>query len=675
MSSMNLPVGSRIGPDVGPFEAAAGGSTVSLAGRICGMGRVFGALVTAVALSGTVRSHGLVAADIETAVPLQGRVVAISRAYGQAYSAVSLVGTIKAHSRLYGNAASTTYLTGAVKSTSRAYGQLETTIPLQGQISSHSRLYGIVVTGTPLAGVVRVHSRLYGSLVTSVALSGRIVSHARLYGQLETSVPIQGTIRAHSRLYGDVSTAAVVALSGQIVGHAKAYGNAVTSVALTGRVVSTSRAYGQLVTSLPLSGGTARAMARLYGNAFGGGPQYVSGWVLGHGRAYGNLVTGLTLRGAILAHSRVYGRDALVTLTTQDPYDNTLVDSEAEIETPKALIPAGLSTTIRPGALTFDYLLAYTLGPAAIGSAPEGVLGYAWYVRAEGNTVYYARSNDAYDNWQGEAPLFTFSGAPIIELDCAFEQNGRIVVVAERATGSGGSKELWIYWYKPSLAAFTFESFGPGRTPRVVLDNPNDTAISDIHVAYMSDGVGLVTRRQSELYATEHTSVFTDSTNWYVEEFARNRGNRLVVVLSKNVGDRWYLDRIESTLYPFYPTDTATFNPTVLSTSELIDLLVEGYADDAMELGAGVDPGSTLAIVILSSEPQDDAFEFTPSVETASTLQIVVLVSEPQDDAMDLTADVLTTSTLVVVIIVDYSDDDEDISTFSASVLNTSTLA
>lgn len=363
--------------------------------------------------------------------------------------------------------------------------------------------------------------------------------------------------------------------------------------------------------------------------------------------------------------------------TAVGPYDNAFVDSQAQIESPKAELDAGLSTTRRPGALTFDYLTAYSLGPESIGAADTGILGWAWYVRAESGTVFFARSNDSYDGWDDEVVLFNFSGADIAELDVAFEENGRIVVVAERPTGPSGTAEVWIYWFNPTAGAFVFEKLDTGRTPRVVLDNPNDTTIADVQVAYMQDGAGLLTRRQSEDYTPSHTSVFTDSTDWYLEEFARNRGNRLVAILSKRSGDEYYLDRIESTLYPVYPSDVMTMAAKV-STASALDTVALLYSMDHEQLSVVseiLDTSDLHDVVITNNLFDKDTLSMTPTVRTASALDVVVIVYTLFDvESLQMSAAVRTTSTLVAIVISSTLKDNDTLK-FVPSVLASSTLA
>ena len=632
--------------------AGATGTTAALAGVLRNTQRLTAVLTTVVALTGTVRQTERLNAQMVTAVPIAGTVRQTERLTGQLSFNVSLSGTVVNSQRLTGQVATAQALAGSIRQTERLTGNLVHSVALQGVVRNSQRLLGGFDAVAVLQGIVRQSSRLSGVLATNVALAGTIREAERLTGSLGTSVPIAGVIRNTQRLTGNVT--GDVSLSGSIRNTQRLSGNLTQAVALAGVARDTQRLLGQLSTLVPIQG-TIRQGARLQSNI--------------------NFNVGVTLQGIIRQYSRLSGN--ITAYAVVGPYDNEIVDSQVDIEDSKAIIPAGLSSTARPGALTFDYRQAFTLGPETIGTADTGILGWAWYVTVDNGVVRYARSNAAYDGWDGENELFSYAGAYITEIDCAFEQNGRIVVVAERPTGAGGAAEVWLYWYKPSLGAFTFEMIDSGRNPRIVLDNPNDTTISDVHIAYMKDGSGLVTRRQSELYTPARATVFTASSGWFLEEFARNRGNRLVAIVSGRVGDRYYLDRIESTLYPIYPSDGMTLGARVLVTSTLDTLLLTDDLEvDSAELDAEVLNTSTLSLVLMTHTLYDtDGAELDAEVLTASTLTVVLTEHTLYDkDGAEIDAEVLTSSDLVVVLITDSTDEDEDQIALSATVQNTSTL-
>ena len=180
---------------------------------------------------------------------------------------------------------------------------------------------------------------------------------------------------------------------------------------------------------------------------------------------------------------------------------------QAEFETAGSTTE-GTSTIRRPDAVSFDYLRALTLGPVAIGDVSQGTQSFPWRVQDAGTAVTISRLNDDGATWGDPIELFPYdpaAGGPIVELDCAFEQAGRPVIVAQRL----GS--LWIHWFDPAVPGFVFVALGPGRTPRCVLDDPAiDATTSDVMVFYINDTAGDVGqgavcfRMQRERYATEN---------------------------------------------------------------------------------------------------------------------------------------------------------------------------
>lgn len=247
---------------------------------------------------------------------------------------------------------------------------------------------------------------------------------------------------------------------------------------------------------------------------------------------------------------------------------------------------ANLSLTKRPDALTFDYLTAFSLGPIGIGDASAGPIDRPWYVRADNatQTVFTGRANDTNDGWEAETVLFTFTGADVNEVDFAFEQAGRPVVCAERTIG--GVKEIWLYWYKPFIGAFTFEKFDEGRTPRVMLDNPPDTSNSDVEFFYLKTDVGLVVRTQREAYATVHATPHIEEPDWYLEDVFYTNNWRVALLLVKhNPGGTYGKKRMETTLMPvfFIPNNEGmTVGGNLLSLDDRITLLIVTQESDAI---------------------------------------------------------------------------------------------
>ena len=184
----------------------------------------------------------------------------------------------------------------------------------------------------------------------------------------------------------------------------------------------------------------------------------------------------------------------------------TSIDSkefQAEFYEPDLRLDDGLSLERRPDAISYDYLTAFSLGPIQLGDFSAGPVNRAWRVRARGNTVYAARQNDAGDDFEADSIVFSFTGLLATEIDAAFDQSAHILVCMERPTGVGGSSEIWIYFYDPFLANYALTNFGPGRTPRAVLDDILDSANADILVFYLVDNTGLCWRQQRERYTVQ----------------------------------------------------------------------------------------------------------------------------------------------------------------------------
>jgi hypothetical protein len=149
--------------------------------------------------------------------------------------------------------------------------------------------------------------------------------------------------------------------------------------------------------------------------------------------------------------------------------------------------------------------------------------------------------------------VFAAEGAAIAELDLAFDQNARVVVCAERPTGAGGTPEVWLYHYDSRTARHELRNLGPGRNPRVLLDNPFESSESDVLLFYVSDAAdALVFRVQREHYLAERATPVGGVAHYFLEEVARDRGGRLQVIGSVRdpATGRYTLRLLESSLYP-----------------------------------------------------------------------------------------------------------------------------
>ena len=308
----------------------------------------------------------------------------------------------------------------------------------------------------------------------------------------------------------------------------------------------------------------------------------------------------------------------------------------------------------RPDAISLTYLTSFTVGPDVQGDASVGVLRRTWKVRDVGGTIKVARATDAGDGWEAETDLFTYTGAAIVELDCAFEQAGRIVVVAERPTGAGGSAEIWIYWYDPSLANFTFDQLGEGRTPRCVLDNPYDPTDSDILLFYINDTNDAVAfRQQRDRYATEYLTPIVDTQYKFVEDAFRTADFRSVVIISVHdpVGGTYVTERLESTLYPV-PVGPDEFQVgVVVQSGELRTVIIDHQLFDIgkFQISPALVSGDLLALgSILLYDVDNHAVE---ALLQSGTL-VSVLILHTLYDVDEYQPNILIQSGILVVVVI-----------------------
>lgn len=300
----------------------------------------------------------------------------------------------------------------------------------------------------------------------------------------------------------------------------------------------------------------------------------------------------------------------------------------------------GTSSTRRPDAISLDYLTAFCVGPEAEGDASLGLFRRAWRVRcvndAGGGTVYLSRSSALVPEagvWEAETELLVFAGAAVLEVDVAFEQAGRAVVCMERATGAEGAPEVWLYWYDPRIPGFTLENLGAGRNPRILLDNPENPAESDVLLFYISDpNDRLEMRQQGEFYATVHATPIENVAQVYCEEVAFARDNRLHVVLSVRdvASGRYALAALESAPYP-------------VRMHEVLDVRMGLLSALATREGFVVEPGGI--------ENTSDPDLLDVDVSFAYALAVDILIVAPTvPESLNVLSD-LSSATLVELLI------------------------
>lgn len=324
-------------------------------------------------------------------------------------------------------------------------------------------------------------------------------------------------------------------------------------------------------------------------------------------------------------------------------------------------VGAGLSLTKRPDAISFDYLTAFCQGPVAIGDVSQGVVDFVWRVRTDGLNVWIARGS-LVNTWEAESLLFTTTGEVIQEIDIAFEQAGRPVICAARNTGAGGSSEVWLYWFDPSISNFAFEMFDSGRNPRILMDYPPDTTIADVLMFYMKDGAGLVFRQQRDAYAIVLTTPVIDATNLYLEEVAYLEGWRIAAFFSeyKSALGQYRLRHIESKLYPVPVKDDTMKAGYVFSSGDIIIVLIEQTIEtDNMQASYYVASGVLASPIIdQSSDPTDDLLKALYSLQSGILAAPIILHTLYDTDQMK--ASYTLQSGILAIVVITHTLYDQD---------------
>lgn len=321
----------------------------------------------------------------------------------------------------------------------------------------------------------------------------------------------------------------------------------------------------------------------------------------------------------------------------------------------------------RPDAISLDYLTSFSRGPVAIGDVSQGTVPFIWRVRVTNDPlglnsqVFFTRETSDQTNWNPDTLLFSFAGPPITEIDCAFDQSGRIVVVAERPSSG---PEVWIYWFNPLHGVFEFDDFGAGRTPRAILDNPDDPTNSDIQVFYIHDSVGIVYRQQRDAYSIEHTTPIASFANTFLEDVVKLTDTRLRVIFSirdPHAGT-YSLGFLESLLFP-YLTDVETefLFYAILGSSTLITTLVPytTFDIDTLHEFFTLIEGTLGASLIDYTTFDIDSLTHAYILLNTSTL-VVTLITYPTFDIDSQTPNYIAFSGTLVITLIQYTTFDID---------------
>jgi hypothetical protein len=284
----------------------------------------------------------------------------------------------------------------------------------------------------------------------------------------------------------------------------------------------------------------------------------------------------------------------------------------------------------RPDALSSDYLSAHSTGPVALGDVSGGTVGHTWRARfdPDSSDVLLSRATDAGDAWGAEGVLLHVTGAPLLELDVAFDQNARPVLCCERATGAGGASQVWLYRFDSLLGDYSFTELDDGRTPRIVLDDPFDTTASDLLVFYMSDAADrLVFRQQRDRYATRIETPVSGVASYYVERAMRTTDNRVRVLGSVHDATRgtWAFAKLDTSLYPYHAsTEGVDLSAGALDSS--LDTILAFASMDAEGVGLSMGALDSDLVEVLHILPTLPAEGVDLSMGAADSLGLVTVL-------------------------------------------------
>jgi len=325
-----------------------------------------------------------------------------------------------------------------------------------------------------------------------------------------------------------------------------------------------------------------------------------------------------------------------------------------------------LSLTRRPDAISFNYLTSFTFGPIAIGDTSAGIIPYVWRIRILNSSIYYARETLTKDDWLPDTLLLTYEGVAVSEVDAGFDQFGRLVVTAQRGN------DVWLYYYNSLIAAYEFVSFGNGRNPRVLLDNPDDITDSDVLFFYVSDSLNkIVYRQQRDRYLTIYDTPITVVANKYLEDIVKATDSRIHIVYSERflASGTYEVFHIESALYPqILPPEIVEVFSAVLS-GVLLLVVITSDASDSLTVIGSVRSGTLTDPIIISNA----------AIETVSTqasiqsglLVLPLILNNAEIETLSATGSMRSGILILIVIL-----DDAEIETLSAQAsVQSGTLA
>ncbi len=258
---------------------------------------------------------------------------------------------------------------------------------------------------------------------------------------------------------------------------------------------------------------------------------------------------------------------------------------------PAILSGDGGSLVRRLDAISIDYLTGFSVGPVQVSDVGQGLIRYVWRVQVVGGNIQISRNTDDGSGWTIPTVLDTVPTDWIIsELAFAFDQNGSPIVCFEV------EGRVWLYWFDPRVGSRVFTDFAQGRTPRLLLDDPETTVDSDVLLVYVSDTNNRIeVRQQRDLYEIVLPTPVTGAFGLHVEKVAKATDNRLHVIYSRRnqVAGTYDLFTLESAPYPYRPHEYVSQVHALLlggilrETTFLVDtveLVTQSYA----EISSGV---------------------------------------------------------------------------------------
>ncbi len=257
--------------------------------------------------------------------------------------------------------------------------------------------------------------------------------------------------------------------------------------------------------------------------------------------------------------------------------------------------------------------------------------------------MWLARADAAGTAWEAETLIFSYVGVPALECDIAFDENTNVVVCMNRATGVGGTQEMWVYFYDSLIGGYNFLNLGEGRSVKAILDEPLDSVNGDVLLFYMKDSTNqLCFRVQRERYLITNVVLLGTGTqvvaaNSYVDDAYRTTDGRLAVLVAINEpisGTYKYL-HYETSLYPqILPAGQITIGVALQSrNAELRQIIINqvNETETFKVLVPAVQSGSLVDVVILVPGtlydlPLDKWQVFVPAIQSGAIPQIVIEV-------------------------------------------------